>query len=132
MNRRKARETAFIILFSTSFADQSADEVVAAFCETEDVTPDAFCNSLIYGYIENAAFIDQKITENLREWKMERISKVSLSVLRVALTEMFFADDNPQSVIVNEAVELAKTFGDYTDYQFVNGLLSTIIKQESR
>ena len=80
---------------------------------------------------EHGSEIDAIITKNLRKgWSFARISKVSRTVLRIAIFEMKYLDDVPPRVAVNEAVELAKRYGDENDPTFVNGLLASVIKAE--
>ncbi len=128
MNRRKARENAFIAIFSASFGPIRAKEAALGLAEVSDIESDDFSRSIVEAYDNNAEFIDEKIKENLRDWKFERLSKISVAVLRLAISELYYAGDNPSSVVINEAVEIAKQYGDDNDYQFVNGVLSAIQK----
>ena len=85
------------------------------------------------GIFDNLSEIDAKITENLRGWKLTRISKVSLSLMRIAVYEMLYMDDIPHSVSINEAVTLAKKYSTQDDSSFINGVLGSISKTvESR
>ncbi len=129
MNRRKARETAFIAIFSASFGPISAREALDSLIESDDVEPDIFCRQLVKAYDDNNVFIDEKIRPNLKGWELERLSRVSIASLRIAIAEMYFAGDNPSGVSINEAVELAKRYGEESDYQFVNGVLSAVLKE---
>ncbi len=129
MNRRKARETAFIAIFSASFGPISAEEAIAGLIESDDIEPDTFCRQLVTAFDENNVYIDEKIRANLKGWEFERVSRVSIAALRVAIAELYFAGDNPSGVSINEAVELAKRYGEESDYQFVNGVLSAIFKE---
>ena len=74
--------------------------------------------------------IDSLISENAVGWKIERISKTALSVLRLAIFEIKFMDDIPEAVSVNEAVELCKKYATKEDASFVNGFLSTVLKKQ--
>ncbi len=130
MNRRQSREVAFKIIFAASFDAQGVREAADAFIYAGEAEPDSFCELLTSKYDENTEFVDTKIKENLRGWSFERVSRISVSVLRLAVTEMYFGDGNPDSVIINEAVEIAKTYGDESDFQFVNGLLSSVLKSK--
>ena len=85
------------------------------------------------GIFDNLSDIDAKITENLRGWKLNRISKVSLSLMRIAVYEMLYMDDIPHSVSINEAVTLAKKYSTQDDSSFINGVLGSVSKTvESR
>ncbi len=130
MNRRKARENAFIAMFSASFGPIRAKEAALGLAEVSDIEMDDFCRSIVEAYDNNMEFIDEKIKKNLRSWSFDRLSKVSVAILRLAIAELFFAGDNPPGVVINEAVELAKQYGDENDFQFVNGVLSVIQKNK--
>ena len=99
--------------------------------EARDVVVDPYCEkltALTELYLDE---IDHTIEENLRGWSLRRLSKMTLTILRVAVCEMQFmrADDVPVSVSINEAVELAKIYGNEKDASYVNGVLSTIAKK---
>ena len=77
----------------------------------------------------NQEEIDKKIEANLKGWKLSRIPKVSLSILRVAIYEMLYEEGTDVGVAINEAVELAKTYGGEKDSSFINGLLGSVARQ---
>ena len=82
------------------------------------------------GVAEHQDIIDQKIAHNLKSgWKISRISKVSLAILRVAVYEMLYLDDIPVSVSINEAVELSKKYSIPDDTSFINGVLGAVAKE---
>lgn len=72
--------------------------------------------------------IDKSIADAAREWPLEQIAKVDLAILRLAIYELKIAQKNPQKVVIDEAVELAKEFGGETSSKFINGVLGTVIK----
>lgn len=72
--------------------------------------------------------VDALIAENTVDWSIDRISRVDLAILRVAVYEMLYREDVPTGASINEAVELAKRFGGERSYSFVNGILGTIAK----
>lgn len=127
MNRNEAREQAFLLIFSESFnSEQSIEELIANALEANDYENDEYTFRLIKGVSENKAQIDEIIAEKLNKWKMERLPKTTLAILRLAVFEIIYCDDIPDSVSINEAVELAKRFGSEKDYSFVNGVLGNI------
>ncbi len=132
MNRKQARENAFISIFSASFGPIRAKEAALGLAEISEIEYDDFSRSISEGFDNNIDFVDENIKRNLRGWEFERLPRVSVAVLRTAITELYFAGDNPVSVVINEAVELVKKFGDENDYQFVNGVLSAIQKQREQ
>ena len=83
---------------------------------------------IIEGCSRNMEKIDNIIRRNSKGWKFERISKVDLSILRLALYEILYRDDIPESVSINEAVELAKKYGGEKTGSFINGILGSFIR----
>ena len=87
-----------------------------------------FTCELIDGVLDNIEEIDDVISRNLKGWSIERISKVSLCVMRIAVFEILKCDSIPDSVSINEAVELAKTYSTDKDANYINGVLGVIVK----
>ncbi len=132
LSRHKARENAFIALFSTAFGNTVEEAVELAREESADYALDDFARGLLRLYALHASAVDYEIESKLKGWNVARLQKVNLSILRLAVAEMLFGDvPGMDSVIINEAVELAKRFGDEPDYQFVNGVLGTISREKS-
>lgn len=129
MTRKMAREEAFILIFEKAFNDCPTDDILALAVEVRDLEPDEYIKKVFNGVFENLAEIDALISENAVGWRIERISKTALSVLRLAIFEIKYYDDIPSSVSVNEAVELCKKYATKEDGAFVNGILATIIKK---
>ncbi|WP_195952518.1 transcription antitermination factor NusB, partial [Clostridium saudiense] len=77
---------------------------------------------------DNLEDIDSRIVNALVNWKLDRVSKVNLTILRLAVGEMLFVDDVPGSVAINEAVELTKKYSDEKSTSFVNGVLDKVLK----
>lgn len=129
MTRHEAREAAFIILFEKVF---QPDDAVGSFLdlatELELFEPDDYIRNVTGKAEENLAQIDSMIEERLVGWTLKRISKVSLSAMRLAICEMLYFDDIPLSVSINEAVELTKKYATVKDASFVNGVLGSVSK----
>ena len=129
--RRESREQAFTLLFEKTVTGDSMEDIIEMAEEARDVVIDPYCEkltALTELYLDE---IDHTIEENLRGWSLRRLSKMTLTILRVAVCEMQFmrADDVPVSVSINEAVELAKGFGGEDDSpRFVNGVLGRIAR----
>lgn len=133
MNRKAARENAFILVFEKYFRDETVDCIIKDAIEARDFEYDDYVEQVFCGVFENIESIDNTITENLRGWKINRLSKVSLALMRVAVYEMQFIDEVPISVSINEAVELAKKYSTKDDASYINGVLGSIAKSiESR
>ena len=129
MTRHESRQEAFCLLFEKTFTDMDLDEIIQGATETRDLQVNDFTLKLAKGTIEHLDEIDQLIESNLKNWKLFRISKVSLSILRVAVYELKYMDDVPTNVSINEAVELAKQYANEDDYSFINGVLGAIAKE---
>ncbi len=131
MTRREAREQAFILLFEKSFNPQAdiADIFMLA-NELRMLEDDEFVKELVTKACEMQAEIDEHITENARGWKLNRISRVPLAIIRLGLAEILYFDDIPDGVSINEAVELAKKYATPEDASFVNGLLGTVARNK--
>lgn len=130
MTRKEAREQAFVLIFEKQFRDDSANEILEYAKEIRGIDVDEYTQRVFVGVTEKIHEIDSVISSNLKNWKLERISKVALAVLRLAIYEMTFVDEVPVSVSINEAVELCKKFAIKEDAAFVNGILGTVAKSE--
>lgn len=128
MNRRQAREEAFILIFEKQFNSADIDEILEIAAEVRDLEPDEYIKAVFKGVYKNIDQIDTAISENAIGWKIGRISKVSLCILRLAIFEIKFMEDIPVSVSINEAVELAKKYATKEDASFINGILSSVEK----
>ncbi len=129
MTRKMAREEAFILIFEKAFSDSSVEEILEIAMEVRDIEPDDYIKNVFFGVFENVAELDAMISENAVGWKIERISKTALSVLRLSIFEILHIEDIPNAVSVNEAVELCKKYATKEDASFVNGILSTVLKK---
>ena len=127
MNRKNARENAFILLFESVFKnDETAEEIFDKATNVRGLECDDFVKRIFFGAYENSAIIDSLIEKKTVGWKMERVSPVSRAILRLATYEIMFEDDIPGKVSINEAIELAKKYDDEKTYGFVNGVLNAV------
>lgn len=130
-NKRKSRKQAFIILFEKSFnTELSVDEIMDIAIETEVISKDKMTADIVKRAEENIEDIDAVIEQNLKGWSKQRISKVSLALLRMAVCEMKYFDKVPVGVSINEAVEICKVYGSDEDKGFVNGILGSISREK--
>ena len=129
LNRKTAREQAFVLIFEKIFNDMSCDEIIELAVSVREFETDEYCISVFSGVYENIEQIDALINEHSNGWNVNRIGKVSLAVMRLAIFELLFRDDIPASVSVNEAVELCKKFATTDDASFVNGVLGTLVRK---
>lgn len=131
MNRYKSREQAFLFLFESLFSNNDLNrltELSEAHQNNEKLKVSDFTKRLFEGVYKNLEKIDEHINKNTKNWSKQRLSKVSLCILRLAIYEMLFEDDIPISVSINEAVELAKKYGSTEESSYVNGVLSGVNK----
>ena len=129
MKRSEAREQAFTLTFERTINRESVSRIIDAAGLSKDMIVDDFAERLAEGAEQHEAEIDAQIEKNIRGWKMNRLSKVSLSLLRLAIYEILFEDEIPVSVSINEAVDLAKKYGTAEDAPFVNGVLGSVAKE---
>ena len=123
MNRSEIREQAFKLMYSLEIQkNENLEEQVELYLESNEILDQ---NAI--EYIKDAVF---GIEENLKEdWKIERISKIDLVILKLAIYEIKYKE-LPYKVVINEAVELAKKYGEDNSKNFVNGILASIVKEE--
>ena len=128
MTRREAREELFKLVYEKNIRTESAEEIYEAESLERDLN-DKYIKKAFVGVFEKADEIDALISENARGWKIGRLSKVTLAIMRISVYEMLYADI-PVSISINEAIELAKKYADDSAPSFVNGILNTIAKQK--
>ena len=128
MTRREARELAFILLFEREFCDKDIAAIYEDAVEAREVERNEFSAALAEYATAHLDEIDGVIDTHSHKWNRTRISKVALTVLRCAIAEMQAMPETPVSVVINEAVELAKKYGGDDDYTFVNGLLGGVAR----
>ena len=129
MGRRELREQIFLLLFRIEFNDVSdMPKQVAMFLEDDETKrsekDNAYITTKYDKIMEKVADIDKQLDEKTENWDIKRMGKVELTVLRLALYEMQYDDDVPVSVAINEAVDLAKKFGQDSAGAFVNAVLA--------
>ena len=133
MTRREARENAFKLIFEIPFfANERCEERLNAFFEdlNEPISKDdrKYIADVVTLCFANLTDIDEAISANLKNWKIDRLSKVDLSILRLSVTEILYIDSIPGKVSVNEAVNIAKIYGDDNSPAFINGVLAQIVR----
>ncbi len=130
MNRHEAREQAFLVAFEKEFnKEANAAELYKLGLEYGLLEENAFSERLVVLADENAEALDKIIEENSIGWKVGRLPKVSLAVLRLAVCEMLYVEDVPVSVSINEAVELSKKYATPEDAAYINGVLGTVARK---
>ena len=128
MTRREAREEVFILIFEKQFNSAPIEEILEIAEEVRDLKPDDYINTVFTGVYDNLENLDNIISEKAIGWKINRISKTSLCILRLSIFEIKYMQEIPVSVSINEAVELAKKYATPEDASFINGILSSVEK----
>ncbi len=126
--RRKAREAALQVLYSLNFVEIDPREALELFWG-HFVVPKAakeFAAFLVQGTCEHRKELDRLIASCSENWSLGRMSKVDISILRMAVFELLYCDDIPPRVTLNEAVDLGKTFGSENSGAFINGILDAL------
>jgi transcription antitermination protein NusB len=124
MKRRTAREKALQALFQIDVSNTEPSLAIEHVLEGQ--TSDDYLNQLVLGVVEQKDEIDALIIENLEKWSLDRLATVDRNLLRMAAFELKFSQDIPDNVILDEAIEIAKIYGDDQSSKFINGVLSKI------
>ena len=130
MNRKLSREKAMELFFGMTCSKDTVEEAVETFIDNYegdikelDLT---YIKKALIGIENNKEAIDEAISSNLQNWKIDRISKVNLTILRLAAYETLFDEEVPRSVAINEALEITRKYSDEKSVSFVNGVLDKI------
>lgn len=134
MNRSAKRELAFKLIYSLEIQKSSDKETIDVFIENncnKDEETKQYILNISKGIIENKDIIEEKIAKNLKkDWTINRISKIELAILKLAIYEIKYEEEIPFKVSINEAVEIAKKYGEEQSSSFINGVLANIIKED--
>lgn len=132
MSRKSAREIVMKYVYQMQITNDFALDKLSFLLESEELSkPDSsFIEVSLESIITNLDQIDQNISKNLDGWKVERIPKVDLAILRVAVNEIDYMEDVPDSVAINEAVDMAKAYSTDDSYKFINGVLGTYFRSK--
>lgn len=133
MTRREAREAALELLFEKGFRNDEAPEVILVRAlEMREIEINEYVKTVFFGVCENLEFIDGLLEKHSHGWKKTRISPVSRAAIRIAIYEMYFCEDVPDTASINEALELVKKYDDADKVKaFVNGVLNAVLKEKA-
>lgn len=134
LTRHQLREVAFQASFSMLYSDEleileAIENVLDVYEEQEEQEIPQYVELVVTGVKEHQEELDKVIEKHLKNWKVNRIAKTDLVILRLALFEMLFISDIPNKVSLNEALEIAKTFSDDESRRFINGVLSSAMNE---
>ncbi len=128
--RRKAREYALQMLFQWEMSPQEPARIETGFWKSARAEPHTrrFANQLFEGAVAEAGVIDELLGKYAQNWRLDRMSAIDRNILRLAVHELRSTPDTPPKVVINEALELAKTFSSPEAVPFINGILDAILK----
>ncbi len=130
MGRKQAREGTMQALFQMSLNKDYSEDALRVYLDNfsfED-SEKQYVVSAIEKITEEIETIDEFINENLQGWELERLAKVDLSILRIAIYEILYRDDIPVQVSINEAIEISKKYSTEDSYRFINGVLGGFVR----
>ena len=131
-NRTKSRECALQMLYQVDIRRADPAQIISEFWQAhEQITDDikAYANRLVEGTLQRLADIDRLITAHADNWDLKRMAVIDRNILRVGAFELLYLEGVPSKVCINEAIELAKRFGDVESGKFINGILDAIHKK---
>ena len=134
-NRTKSREYALQMLYQVDIRKATTQQVMVGFwgaheAETEDIK--TFANQLVIGTVEQRDGLDALISSHTDNWDLNRMAVIDRNILRLGTYELLHVQDVPAKVCINEAIELAKRFGDTDSSKFINGILDAIHKKHAK
>jgi N utilization substance protein B len=130
--RRKAREYALQMLFQWDITHDDIEQIVVTFFQNqpEESQPAVdFARQLVTGTVEHVEQIDEIIRRHAEHWRLDRMATVDRNVLRLAVQEFLYDKESPKTVVINEAIEIARRFSGQESPQFINGVLDSIKKE---
>jgi transcription antitermination protein NusB len=133
MNRSQTRELAFKLLYQIEIQKEVSNEDIELFFENNQINSEEskeYIEDVINGVAKESTDIIEEISKNLKQdWEVDRISKINLALLKLAIYEIKYKK-LPYKVVINEVVELAKKYGEETSHSFINGILASVVKGE--
>jgi transcription antitermination protein NusB len=129
--RRKAREYALQMLFQWDITHDSIEQIASTFFEAQEENPGVaeFARLLVTRTVEHVEQIDALIQRHAEHWRLDRMATVDRNLLRMATQEFLFDKETPKTVVINEAIEIARRFSTQESPQFINGILDSIKKE---
>jgi len=134
IKRRKSRESALQVLYQWDLTQQDAQRGLAHFEEHFSFRKekDGFFERIVQGVLEHCHEIDRLIEQYSENWRLDRISPIDRTILRIAIFELLYCEEIPPKVALNEAVDLGKRFGSENSGSFINGILDRILNEVVR
>ena len=130
MTRHEIREAAFILMYQMLLTGDDVNELAEATTEAFEMPVNKSVLKLVENVTGHAAELDEIVGKYSTTRSVERIARINLVILRIALYELKYAEDVPAKVAINEAIELAKAYAEKTDSAFINGILNSYYQNE--
>ncbi|WP_129597784.1 transcription antitermination factor NusB [Anaerophilus nitritogenes] len=131
MNRKLAREMVMKLCFQMDIQNDFSEEMIGKFLkDLPENDQEDYIKKVAMSFILNKEKTDKFIEKHSKGWKINRLAKVDLTILRIAITEIHYIDDVPEIVSINEAVELSKKFSTDESSKFINGVLGSILEDK--
>lgn len=132
MGRKIARESTMKIFYQMDLLEDYTQESIDKFVEEENLNQEEalYLNDIIGHFTDNRERIDEVISTYSQGWKIERISRIDLATMRIALTEILCREDIPIQVSINEALEICKKYSSEESSKFINGILGTFVREQ--
>lgn len=132
MSRKSSREKAMELSFGVELSKDSPEEAIETFVDNYEGDIKrldlGYIKEILYGIDSKKEELDSIIESNLQNWKIERVAKINLTILRLAVLEMKYIEDVPAKVALNEALELTKKYSDEKSVSFINAVLDKVLK----
>lgn len=130
MSRKQAREGTMQLLFQMESNHDFSNDALELYLENFDFDDEEveYIRTSVNGIFQYKDIIDEHIKKNIEGWSLERLAKVDLSTLRLAIYEILYREDIPVEVSINEAIELVKKFSAFDSYKYVNGVLGGFVR----
>ncbi|MCI6001236.1 MAG: transcription antitermination factor NusB [Finegoldia magna] len=132
MSRRQSRKSAMQLIYEMNMNGDYDKNRIEEFCNYQNINKNdiVFFKEIVLNFIEHIGDIVNIIENNTKQWNLDRINKLDLSILQVGVCEILYVESTPDSVAINEAVELAKEYSTEKSYSFINGILGSVLKRK--
>ncbi|WP_392435812.1 transcription antitermination factor NusB [Finegoldia magna] len=132
MSRRQSRKGAMQLIYEMNMNGDYDKNRIEEFCKYQNINKNdiVFLKEIVLNFIEHIDDIVNIIENNTKQWNLDRINKLDLSILQVGVCEILYVESTPDSVAINEAVELAKEYSTEKSYSFINGILGSVLKRK--
>ncbi len=129
MGRKNAREGAMKVVYQMEIREEFSSEILDIYFKNNNYSESEseYISDFISKIFDKLDSIDEYISDNIHGWSIERLSKVDLSILRIAVYEMLYREDIPLEVSINEAIEIAKKYSSDESFKFINGVLGGVV-----